>query len=71
MAQIVLNSPQATSALSVGDMRTGSLYNKAILERYIAKTMAGQQPISLPLGTLLTIELSARTVGDAFQGIDT
>jgi len=32
--------------------------------------MAGKQAISLALGALLTIELSARAVGDAFQGID-
>jgi hypothetical protein len=69
-ARLVLNSPQAKSALVVDDMRTGSLYNKAFLRRYIAKTMAGKQAISLPLGALLTIELSARAVGNAFKGID-
>ncbi len=69
-ASLVLNSPQAVCALEIDDMRTGSLYNKSVLRGYLAKTMAGRRPISLPLGALLTIELAARAVGDAFRGID-
>ena len=70
VARLVLNSPQVACALAIDDMRTGCLYNKSVLKRYIARTISAKRPISLPLGALLTIELSARAVGDAFRGID-
>ncbi len=69
-ARLVLNSPQALVALALDDMRTGCLYNRSVLKRHIAKTTVGRQAVSMPLGALLTIELAARAVGDAFRGID-